>query len=75
MSKNKLQELNKILSNIFKKKINLKMNSNKKEVQNWDSLADINILLEIEKKLKIKINYNLFINSKKISDIIKLINK
>jgi acyl carrier protein len=75
MSKTHLAELSKILSIIFKKKINLKVNSNKTDIQNWDSLADVKIILAIEKKLKKKININLFINAKKISDIIKLISK
>lgn len=75
MSKKYLDELNKILSTIFKKKINLKTTDNKNNIRNWDSIADVNIILAIEKKFKKKININLFINAKKISDIIKLINK
>jgi acyl carrier protein len=75
MSKKNLTELNLILSSIFKKKINLKMNSNKTDINNWDSLADVNIIIAIEKKFKKKISINLLINAKKISDIIKLISK
>ena len=75
MSKKYLTELNIILSSVFKKKINLKMNSNKNDIQNWDSLADVNIIVAIEKKLKKKVNINLLINAKKISEIVKLISK
>ena len=75
MSKKYLTELNVILSSVFKKKINLKMNSNKNDIQNWDSLADVNIIVAIEKKLKKKVNINLLINAKKISEIVKLISK
>jgi acyl carrier protein len=75
MSKKNLTELNVILSSVFKKKINLKMNSNKTDINNWDSLADVNIIIAIEKKFKKKISINLLINAKKISDIIKLISK
>jgi acyl carrier protein len=75
MSKKNLTELNLILSSIFKKKINLKMNSNKTDINNWDSLADVNLIIAIEKKFKKKISINLLINAKKISDIIKLISK
>ena len=75
MSKKNLTELNVILSSVFKKKINLKMNSNKTDINNWDSLADVNIIIAIEKKFKKKISINLLINAKKISDIIKLISR
>ena len=61
MSKKYLTELNIILSSVFKKKINLKMNSNKNDIQNWDSLADVNIIVAIEKKIKKKSKYK-FIN-------------
>ena len=73
MNKKKLDILNEVLSKAFNKKINLKLSSKKSDIVDWDSLADVKIILMLEKKLKFKINVNRFISSKSIKDILSIL--
>jgi acyl carrier protein len=73
MSKKKLNILNVVLSKTFNKKINLKLTNKKKDIAGWDSLADVRILLMLEKKFNLKININKFISSKNIKDILSIL--
>ena len=43
--------------------------------KNWDSLAHLNLLMSIEKKLKIKFTIDEMTSLKKINQIIKVIKK
>ena len=62
--------ISKILK-IDKKKMNLKLKIG--DIVEWDSLAHLQIYMELKKKYK-KINLNLAANVKSINDWIKLIN-
>jgi acyl carrier protein len=73
MSKKKLDILNVVLSKTFNKKINLKLTNKKTDIAGWDSLADVRIILMLEKKFNLKININRFISSKNIKDILSLL--
>ena len=73
MNKKKLDILNEVLSKAFNKKINLKLSSKKSDIVDWDSLADVKIILILEKKLNFKINVNRFISSKSIKDILSIL--
>ena len=73
MNKKKLDILNEVLSKAFNKKINLKLSSKKSNIADWDSLADVKIILMLEKKLNFKINVNRFISSKSIKDILSIL--
>jgi acyl carrier protein len=73
MNKKKLDILNVVLSKTFNKKINLKLTSKKSEIDGWDSLADVRIILILEKKFNLKININKFIGSKNIKDILNIL--
>lgn len=66
---------NKLLTNIFTKvlKINItQLNNIKFKDEKWDSINHINLILEIEKKIQIKIKnnhidkINTFLNTKKV---------
>lgn len=65
----------KFLQNKLKLKIKLNKKININKIPCWDSVAHINILLQLEKEFGIKITFEEGINIKKISDIIKLVNK
>jgi acyl carrier protein len=73
MNKKKLDILNEVLSKAFNKKIHLKLSSKKSDIVDWDSLADVKIILILEKKLNFKINVNRFISSKSIKDILSIL--
>ena len=73
MNKKKLDILNEVLSKAFNKKINLKLSSKKSDIVDWDSLADVKIILMLEKKLNFKINVNRFISSKSIKEILSIL--
>ena len=45
------------------------------DLKQWDSVGHVNLILEIEKKYKIKFNTNDFLESTSIKKIEKIINK
>lgn len=65
----------KILKKIVGKNINLSMNTEINKIKNWDSLNNFRIVLELNKLIKKKINFNDLEEIKKISDLYKKINK
>ena len=68
----KIQEIVSEVLNIDRKEIN--NNSNSGNFQNWDSLANFNILISIEKKFSIKIktqDYSKLNNLKEIVSLVK----
>ena len=71
--KNKLEKITNALNKAFprskinKNIINLKIGSLKK----WDSLGNLNLILEIEKEFNIKFNSNTFSKIKSIQDILR----
>lgn len=69
-----LKELNKIFVSYFNnKKISINEKTTSKDIKNWDSLAQVGIIILIEKKFKIKFSVKEVGNLKKIGDIVKLI--
>lgn len=57
-------------------KVNTKMlnlNSSSKNIKNWDSLANFNILIAIEKKFNIKIRASDYSKLGNLSEIVKII--
>ena len=67
------------LIKIFKDELKIKGNFNEKsniyDYKNWDSLANFNILLSIEKEFKIKFNSKEFSVLNSFSDILKNVKK
>ena len=51
----------------------LNINSSSKNIKNWDSLANFNILIAIEKKFNIKIKAKDYSKLGNLSDILKII--
>ena len=73
---NKIHEIVSEVLNIDKKEIN--NSSSSKNIQNWDSLANFNILISIEKKFSIKIktqDYSKLNSVKEIISLVKTFNK
>lgn len=62
-----------ILKNINKKNTLIKKTSFIKDFDTWDSINSMKIFIEIEKKFKKKIKIEKYNSSKKISDILSLI--
>ena len=77
--KNKKEILIKIKPILFKifnnKKININLKSSAATIKNWDSLAQISIILNIEKMFKIKFKISEIADLKNIEDMINLILK
>ena len=68
---NKIHEIVSEVLNIDKKEINNKSSS--KNIQNWDSLANFNILISIEKKFSIKIKTQDYSKLNSVKEIISLV--
>jgi len=67
-------EIFEIISNKIKINISeLNLNSKITDIQEWDSLANLQIIMELEKKYKIKINFTELITVDQISDLIEII--
>jgi acyl carrier protein len=62
-----------ILKNINNKNALIKKTSFIKDFDTWDSINSMKIFIEIEKKFKKKIKIEKYNSSKKISDILSLI--
>lgn len=74
--KKKLNELKLIISKITKNPINkLSLKSSYKNTKNWDSLAHINIILSIEKKLKKRFSLEEISNIESLRDCFNLYKK
>ena len=73
MKKNiKIKKIEKVFKKVFpnskiKKITTLKIGS----IQKWDSLGNLNLLLEIEKEFNIKFDTNTFSKIKSVKDIIR----
>ena len=74
MKKNiKIKKIEKVFKKVFpnskikKNIITLKIGS----IQKWDSLGNLNLLLEIEKEFNIKFDTNTFSKIKSVKDIIR----
>jgi acyl carrier protein len=65
----------KILKKIIGNNINLSMSTEINKIKNWDSLNNLRIVLELNKILKKKINFDDLEKIKKISDLYKKIYK
>jgi acyl carrier protein len=69
------------LLKIFKKNFKLKLSDNKikllsnKKLKKWDSLQHLNLILEIEKVFKIKLNFNDIIEAKSFKGLLSILEK
>ena len=72
IEKDILQIIGKILKISYLK---IKLKSKSKNIKNWDSINNLKIFLEIEKKFRIRINENFFFKELNISSIIKIVEK
>ena len=68
-------ELQKILFNVLKKKFKKLTDLKVYSIKEWDSLANFNILLEVEKKFKIKFSFDEITEINSIKNIKKVIKK
>tara|TARA_B100000029_G_C17055448_1_gene771123 strand:- start:238 stop:501 length:264 start_codon:yes stop_codon:yes gene_type:complete len=71
-----LKKLNKIFRNIFsdqKLKINYKTNSS--QIEEWDSLNQIKLILACEKEYKVKLNIRDINNLKNVGQMVSLLKK
>ena len=69
-----LKELNKFFINSFNnKKILIDEKTTAKDIKNWDSLAQVALIISIERKFKLKFSVKEVDNLKNIGDMVKLI--
>ena len=76
--KNKKKEILKKIQPIFykvfdNKKLRINYNSSTKTIQQWDSLAQINLVVSIEKLLRIKFSVSELASLKNVGEMIDLI--
>ena len=76
--KNKRKEILKKIQPIFhkvfdNKKLRINYNSSAKTIKQWDSLAQINLVVGVEKLLKIKFSVSELANLKNVGEMIDLI--
>ena len=76
--KNKKKEILKKIQPIFwkvfdNKKLRINYNSSAKTIKQWDSLAQINLVVGVEKLLKIKFSVSELANLKNVGEMIDLV--
>ena len=71
------KSLLKEIKQIFQNELNIKVNDKSKinDFEAWDSLGNFNILLNCEKKFKIKFNSGEFSRLNSVKEIVKIIEK
>tara|TARA_Y100001970_G_C14193193_1_gene836579 strand:+ start:1402 stop:1635 length:234 start_codon:yes stop_codon:yes gene_type:complete len=72
--KNLINDIDKVFKEILRTKKKININSNQKNIESWDSIAHIKILIALEKKFKIKFRtdeFNSLLSVKKIIDCLK----
>jgi len=67
--------INIVVKHINIKKNNIKLNSKIEDLPGWDSLNLFNIVMDIERKSKKKLNINKFLKIKTFKEFIELIEK
>lgn len=72
MKKKLYQILEKVTKN---KKLSLNKNYQMDKLRGWDSLSNINFLLDIERHFKIRFSTNEIANLKDLKEILKVISK
>ena len=72
MKKNNEKLIIEIAQKIFKYK-NININSSVNTISSWDSINHLNLIATIEKKFKIKNNFDQSLTIYKLKDIIKII--
>jgi acyl carrier protein len=72
LKKNNEKLIIEIAQKIFKYK-NININSSVNTISSWDSINHLNLIATIEKKFKIKINFDQSLTIYKLKDIIKII--
>jgi acyl carrier protein len=76
MSDKITNNLNKIFRDYFNNdKISLKSKTTSKNIKAWDSLAQISLIILIEKKFKIKFTVKEVESLSNVGDMVNLINK
>ena len=65
----------KIAKKIFKKKKKLNLDSNTKNITDWDSMNHIILIMEINKKYKISISLEESVKINSIKNIVKTVKK
>lgn len=69
-----LKEIEKLIQKLFDDKdIKLKTNTIAKDIQGWDSLAHVNIVLSLEKKFNFRFNPKDIYNFQNIGELIEII--
>lgn len=75
-NKNNLIEIKKIISKLLNLKVEeLDLDSGKQNIHKWDSLNQVKIILEIEKKFKVKFGADNYEDLDSIKKIINLVKK
>ena len=73
---NNLKKINKIFQYIFDDNyLKITRKTSAKDIEEWDSLAQIKLIAAIEKKFKIRFNMHEISNLKNVGEMIDLIDK
>ena len=71
-----LKKLNKIFRNIFNdKKLKIHYKTNSSQIEEWDSLNQIKLILACEKEYKVKLNIRDINNLKNVGQMVSLLKK
>lgn len=70
-----LQSLNEIFAKVLRTNITLEEHFTANDVKNWDSLNHVRLIVEIEKKFKVKFSYMQVEEFKNVGSIVEAIMK
>ena len=73
MSENIYSQLNEVFSDVLDEEVSLKAEMTANDVEGWDSLSHIQLIMAIEKKFKVRFSTSEIAKLKKVGDLVELI--
>ena len=70
-----LQQIQEIFNNVFENSGTISSQTTQADIEAWDSIGHLNLILEIEDKLKVSLAMDDILALKSVNDLIEILNK
>jgi len=70
---NYLNKLNEVFKSVFNKDLNIEITTTKDDIEEWDSIGHLNLIIELEETFNISLSKDQIENLNSISNIIDIL--
>jgi len=70
---NNLNKLNEVFKSVFNKDLNIEITTTKNDIEEWDSIGHLNLIIELEETFNISLSKDQIENFNSVSDIIDIL--